>query len=297
MGLTAIMLTYSPWGKQSGAHYNPSVTLTFLRLGKVAMGDAVFYVIAQFVGGTVGVLVAALAFRTVVAHPSVHYVVTAPGMPGAGVAFLAELAIAFLLMSVILRVSNTPKLARCTGLFAGALVAAYITVEAPLSGMSMNPARTFGSAFAARDWTALWVYFTAPLMGMFLAAEVYVRRRGAGAVGCAKLHHQNHSRCIFCDYRRAQTCGRTQARVSDYAPASRKIAAESGNPRRDVRIIDSEVRTHRSTPVRQILSPGRVDDPHRRHAGRNRSAPEGICHSPQGCPDSSHRNDLKGGYQ
>jgi aquaporin Z len=204
MGLTAITLTYSPWGKQSGAHYNPSVTLTFLRLGKVARGDAVFYMIAQFVGGTVGVLVAALAFRMVVAHPSVHYVVTAPGIGGDGVAFLAELAITFLLMSVILRVSNTPKLARCTGLFAGALVAAYITVEAPLSGMSMNPARTFGSAFAAREWTALWVYFTAPLLGMLLAAEVYVRRRGAGAVGCAKLHHQNHSRCIFCDYRRAQ---------------------------------------------------------------------------------------------
>jgi len=50
MGLTAISIIYSPWGKQSGAHLNPSVTLTFFRLGKVARWDAVFYVTAQFLG-------------------------------------------------------------------------------------------------------------------------------------------------------------------------------------------------------------------------------------------------------
>ena len=50
MGLTAIAIVYSPWGKQSGAHFNPSVTLTFWRLGKVATWDAVFYVAAQFAG-------------------------------------------------------------------------------------------------------------------------------------------------------------------------------------------------------------------------------------------------------
>jgi aquaporin Z len=103
-------------------------------------------------------------------------------------------------MSVILRVSNTPRLARYTGLFAGALVATYITIENPLSGMSMNPARTFGSAVNARDWTALWIYFTAPPLGMLAAAEVYVRTRGWRAVFCAKLHHQNDKRCIFCEY-------------------------------------------------------------------------------------------------
>jgi aquaporin Z len=64
--------------------------------------------------------------------------------------------------------------------------------------MSMNPARTFGSAFPAQVWTALWVYFTAPLIGMFAAAQVYVTTKRSAAVACAKLHHQNTRRCIFC---------------------------------------------------------------------------------------------------
>jgi aquaporin Z len=92
-------------------------------------------------------------------------------------------------------------MARFTGLFAAALVALYITFEAPISGMSMNPARTFGSAFSAHVWTALWIYFCAPPLGMLLAAEVYVRLRGTKSVLCAKLHHQNSQRCIFrCGY-------------------------------------------------------------------------------------------------
>ena len=56
MGLTAVGIIYSPWGKQSGAHINPAVTLTFWRLGKVAGGDAICYVLAQFGGAVVGVL-------------------------------------------------------------------------------------------------------------------------------------------------------------------------------------------------------------------------------------------------
>ena len=51
MGLTALAIFYSPWGKQSGAHINPAVTLTFLRLGKIRLADAMFYVAAQFAGG------------------------------------------------------------------------------------------------------------------------------------------------------------------------------------------------------------------------------------------------------
>jgi aquaporin Z len=198
MGATAVGIIYSPWGKQSGAHINPSTTLTFFRLGKVATWDAVFYVIFQFVGGAAGALLAASALSACVSHPAVNYVVTQPGIAGAGAAFFAEFVIAFILMSVILRVSNHPRMHKLTGLCAGLLVAAYITIEAPISGMSMNPARTFASAVPARYWNAWWIYFTAPLIGMLSAAEVFVRTRGAGAVGCAKLHHENGQRCIFC---------------------------------------------------------------------------------------------------
>jgi aquaporin Z len=67
--------------------------------------------------------------------------------------------------------------------------------------MSMNPARTLGSAIAAQVWTALWVYFTAPPLGMALAAELYSRLKGPNAIRCAKLHHDNDRRCIFhCGY-------------------------------------------------------------------------------------------------
>jgi aquaporin Z len=201
MGLTAIAIIYSPLGKRSGAHFNPSVTLTFFRLGKVEFWDALFYTVFQFIGGLAGVLFSAVVLGELIAHPSVQYVVTVPGMSGVGAAFLAEVVISFILMSMVLRVSNTPRLARFTGLFAGVMVATYISLEAPYSGMSMNPARTLASALPAQIWTALWIYFLAPPLGMLLAAELYVRQHGIHNVFCAKLHHHNNKRCIFrCNY-------------------------------------------------------------------------------------------------
>jgi aquaporin Z len=202
MGLTAIANTYSPWGQRSGAHLNPSITLAFFRLRKVETWDAVFYCAGQFVGAISGVLIARAVLMGLPAHPAVSYVVTRPGPNGMAVAFAGELIISFLLMSVVLRVSNKARLARFTGLFAGALVAVYISLEAPLSGMSMNPARTLGSALAAHAWASLWIYFTAPPLGMLLAGEVYLRFRGRHKVFCAKLYHHDSKRCIFrCNYR------------------------------------------------------------------------------------------------
>jgi aquaporin Z len=201
MGSTAIALNYSAWGKRSGAHYNPAVTLTFTRLGKVAPWDAAAYVAAQFVGGILGVMIASLAVHAMLADSQVHFAVTRPGSSGVLAAFVAEMVMSFVLMTVVLVATNYPGLARYTGLFAGILVATFITIEAPLSGMSMNPARTVGSAVWAGDWTALWLYFSAPPLGMLAAAELYLRRRGPQGVFCAKLHHQNRQRCIFCEYR------------------------------------------------------------------------------------------------
>jgi aquaporin Z len=195
MGATAVALIFSPLGKRSGAHFNPAVTLTFWRLGKVKNWDALFYIVAQFIGATLGVLAVALFARVALSDPAVNYAATLPGPRGVGIAFVAELTIAFILMTTVLHVSNTPHVARFTGFITGLLVVAFITFEAPLSGMSMNPARTFGSAVVGQVWTGLWIYFTAPVLAMQLAAVLYVRNEGV--VYCAKYHHHNQQRCIF----------------------------------------------------------------------------------------------------
>jgi aquaporin Z len=194
MGATAVAIVYSPWGQRSGAHINPSTTLAFLRLGKVSRADAIFYVASQFVGATSGVAISWALLGARLAHPSANFVATVPGPGGALVALAAEGAIAFLLMSAVLVVSSS-RFQRLTGLFAGLLVAAFVTFEAPMSGMSMNPARSFGSAVFSGALAPLWIYFLAPPLGMQLAAALLPARAKRG---CAKLDHPRDVSCIFC---------------------------------------------------------------------------------------------------
>jgi aquaporin Z len=216
MGSTAIALIHSPWGRRSGAHFNPAVTVAFHRLGKIGTADAVGYVLAQCAGGIAGVQLAGLLLGMLVAHPAVGFVATVPGPHGAGAAFAAEAAISFVQMSAVLLLANG-RWSRFTGIAAGALVATWIAFEAPLSGMSMNPARSLGSALGAGVWTGFWVYLTAPLLGMLAAAELHARVRGRGRVGCAKLVHGPSQRpCIL-------GCDRA-------APAGVRIAAASSPP-------------------------------------------------------------------
>jgi aquaporin Z len=197
IGGTVIAIVMTPWGKQSGGHFNPALTFTFYRLGNVELCDALFYAAAQFSGAIGGVAIARYLLQGAPGEQTVRYAVTAPGVYGSSVAFIGELTISFILMITILVVSNRETLARYTPYFVGALYAIYITVETPLSGMSMNPARTLGSAFHASYWHALWIYFIAPTSGMLAAAEVFLRARGGVRPFCAKLHHANHKRCIF----------------------------------------------------------------------------------------------------
>ena len=198
MGLTAIAIIYSPFGKRSGAHMNPATTLTFFRLGKIQAVDAAFYALAQIAGGIAGVGLVAAGGPNVIEHPAVYYAATTPGQLGPGAAFLGEFAMTFLLMTVILTAIASPRYERLTGLLAGGLVASYISIEAPVSGMSMNPARTIGSAFWPGTWTGFWIFAIAPAMGMLAAAELMLLLRRGATPHCAKLHHSNSQRCIFC---------------------------------------------------------------------------------------------------
>jgi aquaporin Z len=197
MGATIMGIVLSPWGKQSGAHFNPAVTFTFYRLKKVAFWDAVFYCSAQLLGAVAGVALATLVLEGAPAHKAVRYAATLPGIYGDTIAFVAEVAISFILMGAILFASNHDTLAPYTHYFAAILAAIYIAFESPLSGMSTSPARTFGPAVYGGYWHALWIYFIAPPLGMLGAAEVLLLANGRKDPYCAKLHHHNPKRCIF----------------------------------------------------------------------------------------------------
>lgn len=198
VGTTVVALIKSPWGKQSGGHINPAMTLAFYRLGKVAHWDAVFYAAAQFSGAIGGVLTAMLLLlRSAPGNGAIRYAITAPGMYGSTIAFLAEVTISFLLMIMVLLVMDRPSLRPHTPYFVGSLYAVNITFESPLSGMSMNPARTFGPAACSGYWRSLWIYFIAPTAGMLVAALVFLRMHRGAPPYCAKLYHTDDKRCIF----------------------------------------------------------------------------------------------------
>ena len=107
------------------------------------------------------------------------------------------------MMLTVLKLSGSTRYAPLTGVVAGTLVALYIAFEAPLSGMSMNPARSFASAAPWRHWQSLWIYFAAPCLGMFAAAQW--QRLRHPVVGCAKLMHTPRERCIHCGQAPANT--------------------------------------------------------------------------------------------
>jgi aquaporin Z len=215
MGLTALGIVVSPWGRRSGAHINPAFTLTYWRLGKVAHWDAVFYIVAQFVGGLAGVLLMVPLLGRPFTQAPVRYVVTVPGPWGEGVALIGELVIALVTMTVVLNLATRPRLAPFTPYAVALLVATWATFESPYSGFGMNPARTVASALPADDWTALWLYIVSPIAGMLIAAELF-RSVGEAAdtLGrdlCAKIYHDatffcaharphegSSRRCIFC---------------------------------------------------------------------------------------------------
>jgi aquaporin Z len=222
-GATAVV--YSPLGQISGGHINPAVTLAFWRLGKVPARDAVIYVVMQFLGAVAGAYAAGVAWGGLTR--GVQYAATVPGdgYSWAG-ALAAETAITFLLVFLIFVCVNKPKLAPRTGLLAGSLVALLVMIEAPVTGTSLNPARTLGPAILATNYTGLWIYFAGPLAGALIAAAAFTGQWGKQTV-CAKLYHTEKYPCPFdsCSYRLV-TAGETVMIEGD--PGAEAYVVERG---------------------------------------------------------------------
>jgi aquaporin Z len=196
-GATAVVL--SPLGQRSGGHLNPAVTFGFWWKGQVQTRDALAYAAAQIAGAMLGVFVVAMIGGAYA--KSVQLGVTLPGDGySAPVAFAAEIVITFLLVSLILFCVNNQRFAMKTPYLAGALVAFLVFVEAPISGTSLNPARSFAPSLLAGVHAHQWLYWAGPLVGSALAVMLFglvVPKNDQG--GCAKLFHTERYRCIFLD--------------------------------------------------------------------------------------------------
>jgi aquaporin Z len=192
---TATAIVYSPLGRRSGGHINPAVTLAFLRLGKISPKSAAIYIAVQIAGALTGAALVLAIWRGWA--KSVSLGATVPKDGGAAAAVAAEAAVTFLLVSLILNFVDRRRLMPFTAAAAGALVAFFVFVEAPVSGTSLNPARTLGPAVVGGTFTDLWIYFIGPVVGALVAVFAYRRRRPG--VACGKLFHTEAVRCRFLD--------------------------------------------------------------------------------------------------
>ena len=191
------LVAISPLGKLSGAHINPSVSLAFWAQGKMHLHDLVGYIVGQFLGALGGAFLLAVVWGTHAA--SVHDGVTAPG---AGyplwLVFLAELLLTFLLVFLIFVFVSSHRLMRWTPLMNWILVATMVWQEAPISGTSLNPARSLGPDVISGFWNAQWLYCIAPPLGALLAVVMYrLVTNGVRDIKTAKLFHVPHYRSIF----------------------------------------------------------------------------------------------------
>ena len=187
-GSVGALIALSPLGRISGAHLNPAVTLAFWLESKLAWRDAGLYVLAQFAGSAIGAL-PLLSWGSM--GRSVGFGAT---LPGAGIpiwaAMLGEMGVTFLLILSILTTAAHPSTRRFTPLALPAVLAVLVWLEAPVSGASANPARSFGPALVASVPMNPWIYIGGPCLGAILYAG-FVRLKAVHLprVTVARLFH------------------------------------------------------------------------------------------------------------
>jgi aquaporin Z len=162
-GLVVMAMVYAT-GNVSGAHINPAVTLGFYFAGRFEGREITPYIASQLLGA---IAAAALLRFLFPEHATLGATLPATGLPQA---FVWEVLLSFILMFVILNVS-TGHMEK--GIMAGVAVGGTVTLNAmfggPLTGASMNPARSLGPALLSQNLDAIWLYLSAPVVGMFFA--------------------------------------------------------------------------------------------------------------------------------
>ena len=155
-------------GHISGAHFNPAVTAGFWLSGRFPAREVIPYGIAQLSGATAGALLLRLLLGA-----DARAAATVPSVPLPS-AFVLETVLTFFLMLVVMAVATDHRVASpSAGLAVGLTVGFDALMGGPLTGASMNPARTFGPALATGVWTGHWLYWLAPLLGASLAVLTY----------------------------------------------------------------------------------------------------------------------------
>ena len=162
VALCTFLITRSRFGRRTGAHLNPSLTVTYFLFRRVHRWDALNYVVFQFAGAVAGVWVARAVLRDGLSRPPVRYAVTVPGNHGAAVASFLSSSCPGLLMGVVLFASNRKRLVSFSPLLVAFITIGYYGFCSSLSGFSVNPARSFSSALFAFVWQGIWIYLAAP---------------------------------------------------------------------------------------------------------------------------------------
>lgn len=179
-GLAVLIAVYA-FGHVSGAHINPTVTIALAVVRRFPWRSVPAYIVAQFVGAILAALVIWALFGEM-AREDLLLGATTPGYRGAGIAFLAETVLGFLLMIVVMAVATDERAIRASsGLAIGFTIAAGIFVTLTVSGGSFNAARSLGPMIVAWQFPSWWVYLLAPAIGGVLGALCYdyLTRRGA----------------------------------------------------------------------------------------------------------------------
>jgi len=159
-------------GHLSGAHLNPAVTVAFWSTGRFPRADVLPYLVAQCVGA-IGASTLSRAVLGVVGHMGATLPSLTPSVSIAG-AFGLEWVMSFALMFVIMAVATDDRVAPGFAPIAVGLTVGFCALMGgPLTGASMNPARSLGPAVIGGEWRAHWIYWVAPLTGMLAAARAY----------------------------------------------------------------------------------------------------------------------------